>query len=153
MAATGHVISAILESSPTGQFIYAFFRSGPLGFTTIDDNQPWLHAYSLTKAKTYVRRLFQRVSSCFIWLGTAKQDSSYNDQVYIAHRQTSLPLTLFFHFLFGWRGFWIAMLAFPLGALSGIGRVSSVVFVEKRQESSGTAVILLKGSRVDGRRS
>ena len=45
------------------------------------------------------------------------------------------------------------MLAFPLGALSDIDRVSSVVFAEKRQESSGTAVTLLKGSRVDGRRS
>ena len=46
------------------------------------------------------------------------------------------------------------MLAFPLGALSDIGRVSSVVFVEEGQEeSSGTAITLLKMSRVDGRRS
>ena len=45
------------------------------------------------------------------------------------------------------------MLAFPLGALSGIDRVSGVVFVEERQESSGTAITLLKGSRVDGRRN
>lgn len=52
MAATGHVINAFFGSSPTGHIIYALFRSAPpLGRTTIDDNQSWLHAYSLPRPR------------------------------------------------------------------------------------------------------
>ena len=107
-------------------------------------HSPLVARISSSKAKIYVRGHCQRGSSCFIWLDTAKQDSSYNDQGCIAHWQTSLPLTFFYISLIWVEGVWVAMLAFPLGALSGIDRVSSVVFAEKRQESSGTAITFSK---------